>query len=84
MTSLRDIQYQYYDCLVNLINPIRDRIYYNYKINKDKKLYDDENNKLTEGLNLYTSIVGYCSTKHETFILFQACLTNIHNIMYRL
>lgn len=83
MVNLKQLQYQYYDALVNLINPIRDKIYCSCKPNKHISAYDD-NNQLTEGLNIYTNMINYCYTEHDVFILFQTCLRNIYNIINRL
>lgn len=82
-STLKDIQYQYYDSLVSLITPIRDEIYYGGRFGKDDHLSMEKyNNMLTEALNIYTNTVINCKDKEDTYIALKICMSRIYGIIF--
>ena len=82
-STLKDIQYQYYDSLVSLITPIRDEIYYGGRFeNHDYASRAKYNNMLTEALNIYTNMVVNCKDKEDTYIALKICMSHIYGIIF--
>lgn len=81
-STLKDIQYQYYDSLVSLITPIRDEIYYGGLEPHNHINMEIKNSLLTEALNIYTNNIEQCKTKEDTYLVLKNCMNHIYDIVF--